>query len=105
MNADEITYTGYMMSTTLHKIREQAIEHAITFYYQNSVLPSAPEIDLKHLAENGSVTNYSDGRMDFEIGQDLLVSFGTMEYSVDFEFGGVIMLCRQDVEEHWKNAL
>ena len=100
-----MTNESYMISTSLHKLREQAIEHAITFYYQNALLPSVPEIDLKHLAENGSVTNYSDGRMDFEIGDDLLVSFGTMEYSIDFEFGGVIMLCRQDIEEHYLNLL
>lgn len=91
----------YLMSTSLHKLREKAIEHAITHYYQNK----GPEIDLEHLAEHGSVTNYSDGRMDFAIGDDLLVSLGTIEYKIDYDHGGVIMLCQQDIEEHWKNML
>jgi hypothetical protein len=93
--------TDYLMSTSLHKLREEAVQNAITFYYQNL----GPEIDLEHLAEHGSVTNYSDGRMDFGIGDDLMVSLGPIEYKIDFEFGGVIMLCRQDIEEHWKLML
>jgi hypothetical protein len=93
--------TDYLMSTSLHKLREEAVQHAITNYYQNMGV----ETDLDHLAEHGSVTNYSDGRMDFGIGDDLLVSLGPIEYKIDYEFGGVIMLCRQDIEEHWKLML
>ena len=88
---------SYLMSTSLHKLREEAIEHAVQFYYNNL----GPEIDLDHLAEHGSITNHSDGRLDFEIGEDLLVSFGPIEYKVDWEYGGVIILCRQDIESHY----
>jgi hypothetical protein len=89
----------YLMSSSLHKLREEAIEHAINFYYQKQ----GTEINLDHLAEHGAVTNYSDGRFDFAIGSDLLVSFGPVEYHIDYERGGVIMLCRQDIEEHYIN--
>ena len=93
--------TDYLMSTSLHKLREEVIQNAIQFYYNNM----GPEIDLEHLAEHGSVTNHSDGRMDFAIGEDLLVSLGPIEWKVDFEYGSVIMLCRQDIEEHYLLAM
>jgi hypothetical protein len=96
---------NYMMDSSLHKLREGALEQAIRFYYQNMGMPFGPEVDEDHLAEHGSITNFSDGRMQFEIGEDLLVSFGPIEYSVQWEYGGVIMLLRQEIECHWKLLL
>lgn len=96
------------MHTSLHKLREKALEEAISYYYQNlglSGVPFGDGVDLEHLAEHASITNFSDGQMQFEIGSDLLVSFGPAEYSIQYDHGSVILLVKQDIEEHWKLQL
>ena len=98
MNDNDAYYTAELLAM----YQSHAIKDAIRHYYgvTNFKEWTKPP-DMQHLADHGSVTNFSDGRMEFAIADTILVGFGVIEYKVDIEENRVVMRYIQDIERHF----